>query len=102
MAKVILATDQTETPENDILGKDWYGEFQLHCRVYASDEVFLQANDPDDPDTDWITANLNGVDIKLSKVGAVLDIILARDMDYRLYTANAGAKVVIAKHNPHD
>ena len=102
MAKVILDTDQTETPEVDILGKDWYGQFQIHCRVYGSDEVFLQANDPDDPDTDWITANLNGVDIKLSKVGAVLDIRLVRDMDYRLYTANAGAKVVIAKHNPHD
>ena len=102
MAKTLLATDQKETPEADILDENWYGEFQLHCRVYASDEVFLQANDPDDPDTDWINANLNGVDIKLSRVGAVLDVKLARDIDYRLYTANAGAKVVIAKHNPHD
>ena len=102
MAKIILATDQEETPEADILGKDWYGLFQIFCTVYASDEVFLQANDPDDPDTDWINANLNGVDIKLSRVGAVLDVKLVRDIDYRLYTANPGAKVVIAKHNPHD
>ena len=101
MAKVILDTDQEETPEDNILGKDWYGEFQLFCTVYASDEVFLQGNDPDDPDTDWVNANLNGVDIKLSKVGAVLDVTLARDLDYRLHTANAGAKVVIATHNPH-
>ena len=102
MAKTILATDQKETPKANILDGNWYGEFQLHCRVYASDEVFLQANDPDDPDTGWINANLNGVDIKFSKVGSVLDVNLAKDMHYRLYTANAGAKIVIAKHNPHD
>ena len=75
MAKTILATNQKETPKADILDGNWYGQFQLHCRVYASDEVFLQANDPDDPDTGWINANLNGVDIKFSKVGAVLDVI---------------------------
>ena len=98
MAKTILATDQTES---QILNENWYGEFQLHCRVYASDEVFLQANDPDDPDTDWITASFNGVDIKFSKVGSVFDVKLARDIHYRLYTANAGAKVVIAKHDVH-
>ena len=102
MAKTLLATDQTATPKDQILDENWYGEFQLHCRVYASDEVFLQVNDPDDPDTGWINANLNGVDIKFSKVGSVFDIKLAKDMDYRLHTANAGAKVVIAKHNPHD
>ena len=101
MAKTILATDQTETPEDQILDENWYGEFQLHCRVYASDEVFLQSNDPDDPDTEWINANFNGVDIKFSKVGSVFDVKLARDMHYRLYTTNAGAKVVIAKHDVH-
>lgn len=102
MAKVILATDQEETPEADILNENWYGLFQLHCRVYASDEVFLQANDPDDPDTGWINARLNDRDIKFSAAGDVFDVTLARDMHYRLSTATAGAKVVIAKHNPHD
>ena len=101
MAKTILDTDQQETPEADILDENWYGEFQLHCRVYASDEVFLQANDPDDPDTGWIHANFNGVDIKFSKVGAVFDVKLVKNMQYRLYTANPGAKVVIAKHDVH-
>lgn len=101
MAKTILATDEKETPEDQILDENWYGEFQLHCRVYASDEVFLQSNDPDDPATEWINANFNGVDIKFSKVGSVFDVKLARDMHYRLYTANAGAKVVIAKHDIH-
>ena len=101
MAKVILATDQTATPEADTLGKDWYGDFQLFCTTYDSDEVVMQGNDPDDPDTGWITVNFNGVDIKLSRVGAVIDVKLARDIDYRLHTAEAGAKVVIAIHNPH-
>ena len=102
MAKTILATDQQETPEADILDENWYGEFQLICRVYASDEVFLQTNDPDDPDTGWIDANFNGVDIKFSKVGSVFDVKLARGIHYRLRTANTGAKIVIAKHDPHD
>lgn len=97
MAHTILATDQTETPDNQILGKDWAGEYQLLCTTYASDEVVLQVRPKGTKP--WITAKFNGQDIKLTAVGDVLDVRLVRDYEYRLMTATAGAEVVIAKHN---
>ena len=99
MPHTILATDQTETPDDQILGKDWAGEYQLLCTTYASDEVVLQVR-PNGTDT-WITAKFNGRDIKLIAAGDVLDVRLIRDYEYQLSTANAGAEVVIAKHNVH-
>lgn len=101
MAHTILATDQPKTPDDQILGKDWAGEFQLLCTVYASDEVFLQVRDSDDPDAEWLNARFNGTEIKFSAAGDVFDAKLARDYEYQLITANAGAKVVIAKHDVH-
>lgn len=97
MAKTLLATDQTETPDAQILGKDWAGEYQLLCTIYAADEVVLQVR-PHGAET-WNTAKFNGRDIKLTAVGDVLDVSLVRDYEYRLMTANAGAEVVIAKHD---
>ena len=99
MAHVILATNQTETPDEQILGKDWAGEYQLLCTTYAADEVFLQVR-VRGTET-WINAKFNGQEIKLTGVGDVLDIRLVRDYEYQLSTANAGAEVVIAKHNIH-
>ena len=99
MPHTILATDQTETPDDQILGKDWAGEYQLLCTTYASDEVVLQVR-PAGTDT-WITAKFNGREIKLTAVGDVLDVRLVRDYEYQLSTENAGAEVVIAKHNVH-
>ena len=99
MAKVILATDQTETPDDQILGEDWAGEYQLLCTTYASDEVVLQVR-PNGTDT-WNTAKFNGKEIKLTAAGDVLDVRLVRDYEYQLSTANVGAEVVIAKHNIH-
>ena len=46
MAKVILKTDQTETLAADILGDDFYGEYQLLCTTYAEAEVTLQVRLP--------------------------------------------------------
>ena len=100
MPHTILATDQTETPDDQILGKDWAGEYQLLCISYASDEVVLQVR-PRGAET-WNTAKFNGRDIKLTAVGDVLDVRLVRDYEYQLITENAGAEVVIAKHNIHD
>jgi hypothetical protein len=100
MAHVILTTDQTETPDKQILGKDWAGEYQLLCTTYASDEVVLQVR-PRGTDT-WNTAKFNGTEIKLTGVGEVLDVRLARDYEYRLLTATTGAEVVIAKHNIYE
>ena len=99
MAHTILATDQTETPDEQILGKDWAGEYQLLCTTYASDEVVLQVR-PNGTET-WNTAKFNGREIKLTGVGEVLDVRLVRDYEYQLSTENAGAEVVIAKHNVH-
>lgn len=97
MPHTILATDQTETPDDQILGKDWAGEYQLLCTTYASDEVVLQVR-PRGTET-WNTARFNGRAIKLTAAGEVLDTRLVRDYEYRLMTANAGAEVVIAKHD---
>ena len=99
MARTILATDQTETPDDQILGRDWAGEYQLLCTTYAADEVVLQVR-PKGTET-WNTAKFNGNDIKLTAAGDVLDVRLVRDYEYQLTTANAGAEVVIAKHNIH-
>lgn len=99
MAKTILATDQTETPDEQILGKDWAGEYQLLCTTYASDEVVLQVRPRGTPS--WSTAKYNGSDIKFTAVGDIFDVKLVRDYEYRLQTANIGAEVVIAKHNIH-
>ncbi len=99
MPKKILATDQTETPKADILGKAWYGEFQLLCEVYASDEVIMQVRSG--PKGTWNNAKFNGRDIKLTAAGEVLDVKLAKGYQYQLITANPGAEVFIEKHDPH-
>ena len=97
MPKKILATDQDQTPDPDILGKAWYGDFQLYCTAYASDPATLQMR----IEKEWITVNFNNTDIQLKKKGAVLDVTLAYDIDYRVITANAGAEVFISRIDPH-
>lgn len=99
MARVILKSDQTETPDADILGTDWYGEYQLLCSVYASDEVHLQIRPPGG--NHWMNARFNSTDITLRAQGDTLDVRLVKGYDYRLKTANAGAEVWIERHNPH-
>ena len=99
MPYTILNTDQPNTPDDDILGKDWYGEFQLACILYGSDPVRLQFRDPGET---WLNARFNGTVIQLQAQGDVLDVKLVKDRDYRLITANPGAKVTISKHDPHD
>jgi len=99
MPHVILSSTETETPENQILGKDWAGEYQLLCTTYASDEVVLQVRPRGT--SAWHTAKYNGNDIKFTAVGDIFDVKLVRDYEYRLLTENAGAEVVIAKHNIH-
>ena len=97
MPKKILAADQDQTPDPDILGKAWHGDFQLYCTVYASDPAMLQFR----IEKEWITVNFNNTDIQLKKKGAVLDVTLAYDIDYRVITANAGAEVFISRIDPH-
>lgn len=99
MPHTILATDQTQTPDDQILGKDWAGEYQMLCTTYAADEVVLQVRPRGT--SSWHTAKYNGNDISWSAVGDIFDVKLVRDYEYRLLTANAGAEVVIAKHNIH-
>ena len=98
MAKVILKTDQTETPDADILGTDWYGEYQLLCTTYAADAVYLQVRVPDGT---WQNARYDGTEIKLTAAGDTLDVKLVKAYEYRLITATAGAEVYIAAHDPH-
>ena len=98
MPHTILATDQIKTPGDEILGKDWAGEFQLQCTTYASDEVVMQVRSPGKT---WNNAIFDGKEIKLTAAGEVLDVKLVRGYEYRLITANAGAEVDIAKHNVH-
>ena len=99
MPHTILATDQTETSDDKILSKDWAGKYQLLCTVYAADPVKMQVRVPGGT---WIDAKFNGMQIQLTGVGETLDITLVRDYEYQLITENAGAEVVIAKHNIHD
>ena len=96
--KAILKTDQTATPNADILGTDWYGEYQLLCTTYDAAEVVLQVRVPDG---DWINARYDGTEIKLTAAGDTLDVKLAKAYEYRLSTETAGAEVYIAAHDPH-
>lgn len=98
MAKVILKTDQTATPEADSLGTDWYGEYQLLCSVYGSAEVYLQVRPPGGT---YQNARYAGTEIKLTAAGDTLDVNLVKAYEYRLTTATAGAEVYIAAHDPH-
>lgn len=100
MARVILETTQPHTPDTGILGKDWYGEYQLTLEVAGTTPVILQRRVA--PDREWKNARFNSTDISLSAEGDTLDVKLARDFDYRCLTETAGAEVWIAKHNPHD
>ena len=50
---------------------------------------------------EWITVNFNNTDILLKKKGAVLDITLAHDVDYKMFTESPGAEVFISKIDPH-
>lgn len=98
MAKVILKTDQTHTPDADILGTDAYGEYQLFCDAYTSSEIYVQIRREGGT---WKNARYNGNDIKLTAEGDVLDITVKKGFDYRLFTETAGAEVWIAKDDPH-
>ena len=99
MASTIL---KSTSKESEILGKDWYGEFQLFCSVYTDSPVQLQCRNPQrGEETPWLQASFNGKDIVFEKAGAVLDFRLTRGFEYRLITANAGAEIDIDKHNPH-
>ena len=95
---VILKSDQTATPDADILGTDWYGEYQLLCTTYDAAEVVLQVRPPGG---DWINARYDGTEIKLTAAGDTLDVKLAKAYEYRLSTETAGAEVYIAAHDPH-
>ena len=98
MAKVILKTDQTQTPDADILGDAFYGEYQLLCTIYAAAEVLLQVRLPGGT---WQNARYDGNEIKLTAAGDTLDVKLAKAYEYRLSTETAGAEVYIAAHDPH-
>ena len=98
MAKVILKKDQTQTPDPDILGKDWYGKYQLTCSVYASDPVNLQIRTPGGT---WNNAQFDGKEIRLTAEGDTVDVTLTKGYDYRAVTATEGAEVWIDAHDPH-
>lgn len=94
MATVILESTQTETPDNKILDKDWAGEFQLYCKTASTTPVKLQIREQGGT---WQNAIFNGTEIELKNAGAVLDIKIAREFEYRLATDTAGAEVLIAR-----
>ena len=98
MAKVILKSDQTATPDADILGTDVYGEYQLFCDAYTGNEVNLQIRREGGT---WKNARYNGTEIVFSAEGDVFDVTLKKGFDYRLSTETAGAEVWIAKDDPH-
>ena len=98
MAKVILKSDQTATPDADILGKDSYGTYKLVCTVYNSDPVFWQIRTPGG---NWIDARLNARKIRLAATGDTADVTLTKGYDYRVATASKGAEVWIDAHDPH-
>ena len=95
----ILKADQTATPDGDVLqGKDWWGEYHILCTTYDSDDVVLQVRDPRESTNAWNDASFNGDTIQLTQAGAIFEVRLAQELEYRVSTAAAGAVVVIAPY----
>ena len=99
MAKCILKSDQTATPDADILGPDWYGDYQITCSVYGSNAVNLQIRVPGS--TTWNDAKFEGNDVELTAAGDTAKVELTKEFDYRVSTAAQGAEVWIDKVDPH-
>ena len=99
MATTILKADQTAST---VLGRDWFGQYQIGCMVYGSTPVILQWRNPDHPTrgTTWINAKFNGADIMFEEAGAALDFIFTKNFEYRFITATAGAEIDLDKHDP--
>ncbi len=100
MAQTILTTDQIESR---VLGKDWYGLYQLGCMVYTSHPVKLEFRNPDHStrgDT-WIVARFNGTEIVFQAAGDVFDFRFTKGFEYRFVTQTAGAEIDIDKHDLH-
>ena len=95
MQYLILDTDQTETPDDAILGGDFYGEYHLFCTAYGSTVVNFQFYD-EDTDT-WLNASRNGDLIQLTRAGDVALVDLAQGVNYRVQTDAVGAKVKITR-----
>lgn len=101
MAKVILEKGQKNTPDDQILGKDWYGKYQITLEVKGTTAVYFQRRVA--KDKPWQNASCcNGSEITLTKVGAMLDVNLIKSFDYRCVTETAGSEVWIGKHQLHD
>ena len=100
MAQTILTSDQTESR---LLGKDWYGQYQIACMVYADSPVKLQFRNPEHPDRGetWITARYNGSEIVFQAAGDVFDFVFVRGFDYQFVTDTEGAEIDVDKHDPH-
>ena len=101
MAQTILNSDKEESR---ILGKDWYGKYQIACMVYTGHPVKLEFRNPDHSTRGgtWITARFNGTEIVFNAAGDVFDFVFVRDFDYRLITDTAGAEIDVGKHDPHE
>ena len=95
--QIILAIDQTETPEADILGRNWYGDHHLSCSVYGGSPISFQWQDTNG---NWLDASFEGTPIELTRAGDVAIVTLAAPTNYRVKTAVAGSEVEITIQNP--
>lgn len=89
----LLSAGQTVTPADDVLTKAW-GEHHLLCTTYGSD-VGLQVRVPGGT---WVPVSYNGDAITLGAAGAMAEVRLIREYEYRAVTATAGSVVVIAPY----
>ena len=97
--QTILATDQTQTPESDILGENWYGDHHVSCSVYGGSPIMFQWQDKKG---NWLDASFEGTLITLTRAGDVAIVTLAASTNYRVKTAVAGSEVEITIQNPAD
>lgn len=102
---IVLKKTDTNADTNTVLGADYEGDYQIGCTAYAAD-VTLQwrpRSETGETDHAWLPAFLQtssgAVAIRLTRAGAVLDITLIKDFDYRFITASAGSEVVMGKHD---
>ena len=79
--KILAARSSPKHLMTDILGKGLARRFSnlLHSLRFRSRDTLQMRIEKE-----WITVNFNNTDIQLKKKGAVLDVTLAYDIDYRM------------------
>ena len=96
---LILATTQTNTPDDDVLGDDWEGGVAFVCTAYGTAVAKIEFQHPEPGNDEWIPIKNGTDDVQLQSKGDTQYATLIKDLKYRAQTATAGAEVYVFKQD---